>query len=124
MSRRILIADDDLLFSKLLQYTLEQAGIDWLVETVTTGRQALEAMDRGTPDLMLLDLKMPDGDGFSVLQERRAKQQSFPVLVVTHMVAPEHEKQCQELGATSFIRKTQMRMPDLVVTMQRTLSVA
>lgn len=124
MSRRVLVADDDQLFCKLLQYTLEQAGVDWMVDTVSTGRQAVEAIDQTAPDLLILDLKMPDGDGFVVLEERRSRQQDFPVIVVSHLLDDDRRQRCEDLGALQCMHKMQLRMPDLLVMMQRTLSVA
>lgn len=121
MARRILVADDDSLFCKLLQYTLEQMELDWDVRTTATGREVLAAIGESQPDLLLLDLKMPDGDGFSVLEQRRAQGHTYPVVVVSHLPTEENETRCTELGARRFVPKMRMRMADIIDVIAREL---
>lgn len=121
MSRRVLVADDDPLFCKLLQFTLEQMGLDWDIVTAGTGKETLEQLGVGAFDLLVLDLKMPDGDGYSVLQARSA---GCPVVVVTHLSDDDHEHRCAELGAAGFLRKSRLRMADVIGAMQRHLQAA
>lgn len=124
MSRRILVADDDSLFCKLLQYTVEQTGFDWEIVAASSGREALMAMEKQEPDLLLLDLRMADGDGYSVLEDRRSKGKNYPVVVVTHLASDEHEQRCLELGARSLVKKVHMRIGDMVEVIERELSAA
>ena len=63
---RVLIVDDDPDIRRLVSYNLSQAGFD--IATAGTGRQALETVQKQPPDLIILDLMLPDVDGMEVLQ--------------------------------------------------------
>jgi signal transduction histidine kinase/CheY-like chemotaxis protein len=65
--RRVLVVDDDLDFLKLLQRMLQACDVTLEVVTATSGEQALEELRRAPPDLMLLDIVMPQMDGREVL---------------------------------------------------------
>lgn len=58
-----LVADDDITLRVLAREALEQAGLR--VEDAATGREALEAFQRDTPHIVLLDVMMPEMDGFA-----------------------------------------------------------
>jgi CheY-like chemotaxis protein len=82
-ARRALIAEDDPATRDLLRRTLEKDG--WSVEEAANGREALAYVTRRQPALILLDLMMPEMDGFEFLAElrQRAEWQKIPVLVIT-----------------------------------------
>ena len=71
---RVLIVDDDPDIQKLVSYNLGQAGFE--VTTAGTGRNALEAVQKHPPDLIILDLMLPDVDGMEVC---RTLRQRFPL---------------------------------------------
>lgn len=80
---RILVVDDERDIRNLLKQVLEHAGYE--VETATNGREALEMVDRALPDLMLLDIMMPEIDGWEVCRQVKAKQKTkgVPVILLT-----------------------------------------
>lgn len=80
---RVLIADDDAALRKVLALRLDQAGFD--VATCSDGYTASLMLDGYTPDLVILDINMPAGSGFSVHRHmRRRKQcQHTPVIYLT-----------------------------------------
>ena len=69
LGRRVLIVEDDQAMQELLQKRLTQEG--WQVLVAGNGREALERLTQGTPDLVLLDLMMPEMDGFEFLEAFR-----------------------------------------------------
>ncbi|MBL8161986.1 MAG: response regulator, partial [Anaerolineae bacterium] len=83
-ARRILVVDDDVGFVQLVQRSLETLG-DYTVYRAYDGRQAVTVAREQTPDLLLLDLAMPDMDGFAVLNALRTDEQtaSMPVILLT-----------------------------------------
>lgn len=83
-ARRILVVDDDVGFVQLVQRSLEMLG-DYSVCRAYDGRQALAAAREQRPDLLLLDLAMPEMDGFAVLDALRADPQTaaLPVILLT-----------------------------------------
>jgi len=80
-----LIAEDDTTTRLILQRSLQKAG--WTVSEAANGRIALELLDQRIPDLILLDLMMPEVDGFAVLEHLRHHPvyRQIPVVVVTAM---------------------------------------
>ncbi|KAA3657138.1 MAG: response regulator [Chloroflexi bacterium] len=80
---RILVVEDDVPTLDLMCRTLEKEG--WAVESAENGRDGLMRMENGRPDLILLDLMMPEVDGFQFINEMRqnAAWQSIPIIIVT-----------------------------------------
>lgn len=81
----ILVVEDDSASKDMLRRMLEHAG--WQVQEATNDRLALEQIRQRQPALILLDLMLPELDGFEVLQELQATpaSQSIPITVVTAM---------------------------------------
>src|SRR5262245_27204004 len=79
----VLIVDDDPDIVRLVGYNLTQAGFQ--ISTAATGREATEAARENPPDLMILDLMLPDVDGMEVCRTIRARETShhIPILMLT-----------------------------------------
>ncbi len=79
----ILIVDDNPVVVRLLEALLTRAS--YVVETVSSGDEALEAMNKAKPDLVLLDVEMPGGSGFTTCQaiKTNSRTRDIPVLFVT-----------------------------------------
>jgi DNA-binding response OmpR family regulator len=78
---RILVVDDEKNILRLYQAELEDEGYE--VVTANSGREALEVFDRENPDLVTLDILMPDMDGIQVLRYLKEKKPSVPVIMLT-----------------------------------------
>lgn len=78
---RILVVDDEKNILKLYQAELEDEGYE--VVTANSGKEALEVFDRENPDLVTLDILMPDMDGIQVLRYLKEKKPSVPVIMLT-----------------------------------------
>ncbi|MGB3240870.1 MAG: response regulator [Geitlerinemataceae cyanobacterium] len=85
LPHQILIVEDDVLLREMLRKML--ATTNWNVMEADNGREALDRIQQQTPDLILLDLMLPEIDGFEFLQQLRktATGRSIPVIVVTAM---------------------------------------
>jgi DNA-binding response OmpR family regulator len=83
MKPRVLVVDDESDFIQLLKYNLENQGFDIL--TASDGVQALNAARRELPDVVLVDLMLPDIDGFSVCEILRSQPSTakVPIIVVS-----------------------------------------
>ncbi|HEY8647277.1 MAG TPA: response regulator transcription factor [Gaiellaceae bacterium] len=77
----ILVVDDDAPIRRMLDRTLSAEG--YAVETAADGGEALAAVERSTPDLVVLDVGLPGVDGLAVSRRLRAKGLSVPVLLLT-----------------------------------------
>jgi len=78
---RILVIDDDSLSLELVNFVLRNAGYD--VETSDNPRGAIHLIERQLPDLLLLDVKMPDMDGFSFSEHLREQGYAIPCIFLT-----------------------------------------
>ena len=103
--KTVLIIDDENYINRLVQFNLVADGYN--VITATNGREGLELIKKNRPDLVILDIAMPEFDGFAVLEKMRADNslRSIPVLVLTAKVMEEVEKRAINLGAAGFITK-------------------
>ena len=102
---RVLVIDDDSVVRLLAREALEQSG--WMVEEAENGRLGLEAFVRQCPDLVLLDILMPDIEGFAVCTELRRLPEGLhvPVLIMTGLEDYQSITQAYDVGATDFIVK-------------------
>ena len=101
----VLIIDDDDIARLLAREALEQSG--WLVEEAQNGRLGLETFVRCRPDIVLLDILMPEMDGFTVCTELRRLPEGHhtPVLIMTGLEDYHSITQAYDAGATDFIVK-------------------
>ncbi len=98
----VLLVDTDPSIQRLLRAALTMRGYSVVVTGTANG--ALEALDRHHPDLILLDIMLPDRSGFGILQEIRART-SVPIIVISARGAPEDRAQGLELGADDYVTK-------------------
>lgn len=99
---RILVVDDEPEILRAVRINLSRHGFQ--VETAATGQQALEMFSRRRPDLILLDLGLPDMDGMDVIRAIRA-QSSTPILVVSVRGAERDKVTALDLGADDYVTK-------------------
>ena len=104
MSKKILVVDDEADIVRLLKYNLEKEGYD--VITAQDGKAAIEKA-RTHPDLIVLDVMMPQLDGWEVIRELKKKKETadIPVLFLTAKESEIDEVLGLELGADDYIIK-------------------
>jgi two-component system phosphate regulon response regulator PhoB len=102
---RVLIVDDDPDILKLVSYNLSHAGYE--VQTATTGRKALELIQQHPPDLIVLDLMLPDVDGMEVCRSLRqqAPSRRIPIVMLTARGEEIDRVVGFELGADDYVAK-------------------
>jgi len=100
---RILVAEDEKAYSTALLLKLKKSGYEAVA--VENGVQALDALDGEKFDLIVLDLIMPQMDGFTLLEEMAKRRIAIPSLVVSNLGQAEDEKKVRALGAVDFLQK-------------------
>ena len=101
--RRLLVVDDEPDIVELLSASLRYAGFD--VAGATSGRQALAEVRRFSPELILLDVMMPDLDGFEVVKKLRGENTRTPVLFLTARDTTEDKIHGLTLGGDDYVTK-------------------
>lgn len=101
-SSRILLVDDEVSIQRTVVPLLRSRGYD--VQGATTGRLALEAIDAQPPDLVILDLGLPDIDGMQVCSEIRSRS-DVPIIVLSARGAEPQKVAALDQGADDYVTK-------------------
>lgn len=103
MSKKILIVDDDVAFGVMLQKWFQRKS--WEVESVSTLEKALQASKLARFDLILSDLRLPDGDGIMFLTFLREKRIMTPFIIMTGYADVQTAVNAMKLGAFDYLKK-------------------
>jgi type IV pilus assembly protein PilB len=104
---KVLVVDDEPDFRRLLTVFLQQSGLPVSVAVAASGAQALQAAESDPPDLMLLDIMMPEMDGFDVCSRLRANVRTtfIPILMLTALNDPMSRTRGFLVGTDDYIAK-------------------
>ncbi|KFA94682.1 sigma-54-dependent transcriptional regulator [Archangium violaceum] len=102
-ANRVLVVDDDLELCELISLRLEARGMQ--VTSVSTGQEALEMVESGKVDAMVLDLRLGDADGLEVLAQARERIPELPVVILTAHGTIETAVEAMRRGAYGFLTK-------------------
>ncbi|MCP3668213.1 MAG: response regulator [Gammaproteobacteria bacterium] len=113
---RILLIDDHALFRIGLQELLERRGID-VIGALGDCREGIERVDNESPDVVLLDMRMPDMNGIQVLQELRRRKMEMPIAMLTTSRDEQDVINALQSGAQGYLLKD-MEPDDLITALQ------
>ena len=101
----ILLVEDDSLLRHAFRLLLEDAG--YRIDEAGTAHEAIEKARESVPDLILLDLGLPDAPGLDVVRTLRLHEptQDTPVIALTGRVGADEKRECLEAGCTSYLTK-------------------
>ena len=104
-SAKILVVDDNSVNRDILQRRLEREG--YYVDAAVNGRVALDMIDKANYDLILLDILMPEMDGYDVLRvlKESEKHKHIPVIMLTAVHEAESVRSCIDMGAADYLLK-------------------
>lgn len=104
---KILIIEDDRYISKMYQLKLSLEDYD--VQVAENGKQGVDKMKEFMPDIVLLDILMPELDGFEVLKIVKSDPttKNIPVLIMSNLGQEDHVEKGIKLGALGYIVKSQ-----------------
>ena len=100
---RILVVDDEKSLREFLTILLEQEGYD--VTTADSVATGIERISGESFDLVMCDLKLPDGSGLEVLGEARIRQVESPFIIITAHTTPQHALEALRAGAAEYLSK-------------------
>ena len=123
MSKRVLVVDDEPNIVMSLEFLMRRAGFE--VAVARNGREALDAIDGTPPDLLLLDVMMPEFDGYEVCERIRARPEwsGTKIVMLTARGREVERERGLALGADAYVTKP-FSTRDLVEQVKRMLDVA
>jgi len=116
MSVTLLIADDHEVIRKGLASLLAGSGIE-IVAEAATGKETVKLAEKHRPDVVLLDIRMPDGDGLSTLEKLRTSVPDTAVVMLSTYDNPTYVARSVALGAADYVLKGSSR-EDLIVALR------
>lgn len=117
---KVLIVDDSWLIRKVVGGVLKQAGHE--VSEGENGRQCLDLVAGENPDLLFLDLLMPEMGGLEVLAALQEKGAQLPIVILTADIQESTHTQCRELGVDLIIQKPP-RSSDILQAVEKALGL-
>ena len=121
MSRiKVLYAEDEIFLGKIVKETLDSRGFEVIM--VTNGAEVLPTYQAERPDICVLDIMMPDRNGFEVAGDIRAVDEDIPIIFLTAKTQTEDLVRGFRTGANDYIRKP-FSMEELIVRIENTLRV-
>ncbi|MEX1309546.1 MAG: sigma-54 dependent transcriptional regulator [Candidatus Sulfomarinibacteraceae bacterium] len=102
-SAKILVVDDEKSIREFLTILLQQEQYE--VVTAASVQEGIDALTSNHPDLVMCDLKLPDGTGLEVLQHARDHQIATPFIIITAHTTPQHALEALRAGAAEYLSK-------------------
>lgn len=116
MSIKLLIADDHEVIRTGLASLLAGSNVE-IVAQAANGKEAVRLAEQHRPDVILLDIRMPDGDGLATLEKLRAKVPEVRVVMLSTYDNPTYIARAVALGASDYVLKGSSR-EDLITTIE------
>lgn len=119
--KKILFIEDESALQKAVTSALLQEGYD--VRSAVTGEAGLALAKKELPNLILLDLVLPERDGFSVLEELKKDPATggIPVIIMSNLESSEDVEKALARGATTYLVKMNYKLEDVVEKIKQTL---
>lgn len=110
--KKILIVEDEKPLAHALELKMTHEGYETTV--ASTGRQGLDEASTGKYDLILLDLILPEIDGFAILEALKAKKLKPIVVVLSNLGQDEDRKKAEDFGVKNYLVKSNVPLADIV----------
>jgi len=122
--KKVLLVEDDLFMAELLGGELGRAGFDVVIGK--TGKEGVENFGSSSPDIVLLDLLLPDMHGFEVLQKIRQdpSRGNTKVVILSNLSEGKDIEEAKRLGATDYLVKVNYSIPEIVQKVRGWLGLA
>ena len=117
----LLIAEDDQFYANLYKTKLEKEGFAVVIST--NGSETMQLIEKNKPNLIILDIVMPELDGFEVLKQLKQKPdfKNVPVIVLSNLGQQEDIDRALSLGAFRYIVKSNVSIHDMVESVEEAL---
>jgi len=119
--KKVLIVDDEKAMAKALALKLTKAG--FATEVAVNGIEAIDKIKAAKFDLIVLDLIMPEKDGFAVLEYMQTNKIKYPVLIASNLSQEEDLKRAKDLGAIDYFIKSNLSLQEIIDHIKKILKV-
>jgi DNA-binding NarL/FixJ family response regulator len=102
---RTLLVEDNLTFRQVVKDLLNYRFPSMVVEEASNGKEAMEIIDNHTPNLVLMDIKLPGENGLELTKKITTKNPGIDVIILTSYDLPEYRQAAMQNGARSFVTK-------------------
>lgn len=120
---RILLVEDDMFMIDLLGKEMTGSGLE--VEVAKTGKEAIEKFGQNVPDLVLLDILLPDQDGLEALRQIRRLPggSDAKVIVLSNLAEGPKIEEARRLGVVNYFVKANLTMTEILDNIKKALGV-
>ncbi len=117
--KKILIIEDEEIISNLLDKKLYQVGYEVRIDF--NGKEGLEMLYKEKPDLVLIDIVMPQKDGFETIAEMKSDQtlKDIPIIIVSNSGQPVELDKAREMGVQDWLIKTDFDPQEVLVKVKK-----
>jgi DNA-binding response OmpR family regulator len=119
LKKKILIIEDEPTHLNIMRTKLEKNGYEVLV--ATNGADGLKGIKENKPDLVLLDIILPQMDGFTVLEKMKEENIKTPVVIISNSGQPVEVDRALKLGAKDYLVKAQFSPVDVIKKVEENL---
>lgn len=112
--KKILVVEDDIFISDIYQVKFNQEGFE--VAVAVNGLEALKILDNFRPDIILLDIIMPQMDGIETLKKIKndEKWKNIPIIMLTNISEKEKVEESEKIGVNDYLVKSQFTPSEVV----------
>ncbi len=117
----ILVIEDDPILKNLLGHTLAD---QYHMVYAGNGAEGISLMEDNQPSLILLDLMMPDMDGFTFLEKTRSRTDAMkdvPIIIISNLGQQENIDRAKSMGASDYLIKADVSVDEIVAKIKQTL---
>lgn len=119
--KKILLVEDEKPISHVLALKLKSSGFE--VDAVYNGADALSKLKGGKYDLVLLDLMLPEVDGFGVLEGMKKSKNKTPVIILSNLSQAEDTKRTSAYGVKDYFVKSNISLSEVVKHVNKVLKL-
>ncbi len=110
---RILIVEDSKIYRKLLRNAIQEVFPEITIDEAAYGREVLQKIDVFFPDIIFMDIRLPDEDGLELTKKVKATHPNIRVFILTGYNTQEFREATSECGAEGFLAKTSFGLEEL-----------
>ncbi len=115
---KVLLVEDDAMIVEMYKTRMESEG--WEVFTTDLGSEAIKIAQAKKPDIVLLDIILPEVDGFAILKDLKSESSTkkIPVLMLTNLGQESDQNKGKEIGVDGYFIKSQHTPADVMIKIQ------